>query len=126
MNIFGDNLRRIRTSKGLKMKQLAESLNVSHQTIEKWEKGISMPKGKNLQALTEILGITANDLIYEAASQTGIVDAGDKVIVDKAVWEAKEKEIEYLRKIASLVDENSQKTEKIEQLKNDYVDVDKP
>lgn len=111
MSVFGSNLRKIRKSKNLTLKQLAEMVGVKFQSVEKWEKGASMPTGKTLELLTAALNITTNDLMYESSDGTGIVEAGEKVIVDKAVWDAKEKELEYLRTIYQLTkaNENQQK-----------------
>lgn len=61
-NIFGKNLRRIRESKNLTLKQLAEKLNITFQSVEKWEKGATMPNGKRLIELVEVLNISQNDL----------------------------------------------------------------
>lgn len=121
MNVFGNNLRRIRKEKDLTLKQLAEKLGIKHQSVEKWEKGLTSPKGKTLSALLEVLNVTANDLLYEkpTPSESGIVEAGDKVIVDKNVWEARERELQLYRRNAELQNE-------VEHLKNAEMVVDKP
>lgn len=38
-----ENLKSIRKSKGITQEELAARLNVSRQTISKWEKGLSVP-----------------------------------------------------------------------------------
>ena len=121
MNVFGNNLRRIRKEKGLTLKQLAEKLGIKHQSVEKWEKGLTSPKGKTLNMLLEVLNVTANDLLYEkpTPSELGVIDAGDKIIVDKNVWEARERELQLYRRNAELQNE-------IEHLKNAEMVVDKP
>ena len=113
MNVFGNNLRRIRKQKELTMKQLAEAVGVKHQSVEKWETGKTMPKGKTLEALLEFLNISANELMYEQspANSSGIVEAGDKIIVDKELWFAKERELQLYR-------ENAELQRKVESLKN--------
>ena len=38
---FGDNLRQIRKSKKMSQEQLAEKVNVTRQSVSKWENGES-------------------------------------------------------------------------------------
>ena len=39
--MLNENIKAIRTSKGLSQEELAAKLNVVRQTISKWEKGVS-------------------------------------------------------------------------------------
>lgn len=41
---FGDNLRNLRKSKKLSQENLAEKVNVSRQSVSKWETGILLYK----------------------------------------------------------------------------------
>ncbi len=41
---FGDNLREIRKQKNISQERLAELLNVSRQSISKWEQDICYPE----------------------------------------------------------------------------------
>ena len=41
---FGENLRKLRKLKKLSQEQLAEKMNVSRQSVSKWETGLSFPK----------------------------------------------------------------------------------
>lgn len=41
---FGDNLRNLRRSKTLSQEELAECVNVSRQSVSKWETGILLYK----------------------------------------------------------------------------------
>jgi transcriptional regulator with XRE-family HTH domain len=69
-NTFGHNLRKIRTDRNLTLSQLAEKLGVKHQSVEKWEKGITMPNGKRLIELVTILEISQNDLYQEYSEKS--------------------------------------------------------
>lgn len=118
MSAFGENVRKYRKQKDLTLKQLADILGIKFQSVEKWEKGETMPKGPTLSRLAEALGITPNDLYYSPNESAGIVEAGDKVIVDRALWEAKERELEYLRTIFTLTKQSPNQQQSIENLKN--------
>lgn len=41
---FSENLRELRKAKDIKQEVLAENLNVSRQTVSKWENGVSQTK----------------------------------------------------------------------------------
>ena len=49
--IFAQRLKQIRAEHGLTQKQLANSLNIIHQNVSNWEKGVSFP---NLVTFTEV------------------------------------------------------------------------
>ncbi len=60
---FSENLRRLRKSKDIKQEALAEAMNVSRQTVSKWENGTAMPDFKKLNALAEYFGVTIDELL---------------------------------------------------------------
>ena len=50
-------LKDIRTEQGFSQETLAELVNVSRQTISKWENGAARPSADNLAALSEAFGL---------------------------------------------------------------------
>lgn len=52
-----------RKAKGLKQKELAEKLGVSDKTVSRWENGNYMPDLSILKPLSEVLGISLNELL---------------------------------------------------------------
>ena len=44
-------------------KDLAEQLHVSDRTVSKWERGAGVPDASLMIALSDILGITVNELL---------------------------------------------------------------
>lgn len=60
---FSENLRELRKAKDIKQEVLAENLNVSRQTVSKWENGTAMPDLKKLTALAEYFGVTMDELL---------------------------------------------------------------
>ena len=61
--MLGENLKRVRESRGVTQEELAEQVHVVRQTVSKWEKGTSDPSTHNLIALAELYGVDAATLI---------------------------------------------------------------
>jgi len=61
--LFGESMRRLRREKGLTQEQLAARLNVSFQTISKWERGESCPDITMLPVLAGFFGVTTDELL---------------------------------------------------------------
>ncbi len=57
-----DTLSRLRRAAGLSQEQLAEQLDVTRQTISKWEGGHSTPDLEKLKALARIFGVSLDEL----------------------------------------------------------------
>lgn len=98
---FSENLRELRKAKDIKQEVLAENLNVSRQTVSKWENGTAMPDLKKLTALAEYFGVTMDELL-------GLTSPGSEGenISDYAK--------EYINELISL--ENEANTRKINEL----------
>lgn len=58
-------LRDVRTEQGFSQEALAELVNVSRQTISKWENGAAYPSGENLTALSRVFGLPVEALIND-------------------------------------------------------------
>lgn len=67
--IVSKNLIELRKGRGLTQGELAELLNYSDKTISKWENGDSLPDISVLYSLTELYGITLDDLVHENAAE---------------------------------------------------------
>jgi len=61
--LFGATIRRLRREKGLTQEQLAARLNVSFQTISKWERDESYPDLSMLPVLAGFFGVRTDDLL---------------------------------------------------------------
>ena len=60
---IGSFISAMRKNQGLTQEQLGEKLGVTNKTISRWETGKYMPDIDKLQALSEILGISINELL---------------------------------------------------------------
>lgn len=63
--ILADKLNKLRTSSGLSQEQLAEKMNVSRQSISKWESGASIPTMDKIVELSNIYGISTDFLLKD-------------------------------------------------------------
>ena len=55
---FSDKLAKLRKQKNLTQEQLADILNVSRQSVSKWESGVSYPETEKLPVCAIELPIT--------------------------------------------------------------------
>lgn len=60
---FGDNLKKLRESKGISMAELAECANISTPQIAKYESGATVPNAVNAVALASRLETTVEKLV---------------------------------------------------------------
>lgn len=59
---LGKNIYNLRIKNGFSQEQLAAKLNVSRQTIYKWESNIAVPRADNIMLLVQVFKISYNDL----------------------------------------------------------------
>ena len=71
---FGDNLRKIRKSKKMSQEQLAEKMNVTRQSVSKWENGESYPEMNNIFELCKVFNCKLNELVYPDMSDISSLD----------------------------------------------------
>ncbi len=58
-------LRALRVANGLTQVELAKLLGTSQTTISSWEKGESVPNGKNIKKIADFYSVEA-DVIFDA------------------------------------------------------------
>ncbi len=64
--MIGTNIATLRKKYGMTQEAIAEKLNVSRQTIAKWERGDSEPDMESCVKLAELFEVTLDDLVnYE-------------------------------------------------------------
>ena len=64
---FNNKLYELRKQKGFSQEELANRLNVSRQTISKWEVGESSPDMEKLVAISELFDISLDELVLDKA-----------------------------------------------------------
>ena len=63
MTNFGERIYKLRNGKNLSQGDLADKLNVSRQTVSKWENGMCMPETEKLVQLSEIFKVSIDFIL---------------------------------------------------------------
>lgn len=83
---FGDKLIKLRKEKGLSQEELAEKLNVSRQSVSKWESNNTYPETDKIVQICNIFDCSMDDLINDKILDITKREAQDKkkyqIIVD--------------------------------------------
>lgn len=74
MSLFGENLQYYRRRDNLTQEQLAEQLDVSRQTISKWEAGTSYAEMEKLLQLCDMFSCSLDTLLRKDASVVEVTD----------------------------------------------------
>ena len=99
---FGDNLKLIRKSKNMSQEQLAEKVNVSRQSVSKWENGEAYPEMNNILELCKIFNCKINDLVHTDMSDISSLD--EEIIMNVVKFnEKKQSQVKSLSNVISLV-----------------------
>ena len=61
--IFASNLIRLRQGSGMTQLMLAEKINYSDKSVSKWERGEAIPDAYVLKSLSELFGVSVDDLL---------------------------------------------------------------
>ena len=92
---LGENIVRLRTQKNWSQGDLADALDISRQSVSKWETDASIPELDKLLKLSELFGVTLDELVRgedapkaetaaPAAGSTRLFHAADFVRAGKA------------------------------------------
>lgn len=105
---FHNRLYNLRKQKGLSQEELANRLNVSRQTISKWEIGDSTPDMEKLAAISELFEVSLDELVLgkeQKPSGTGASNIGEirEVLEEKVLTPDNKKKVGKGLKIAGIV-----------------------
>lgn len=64
-----DNIKKLRISKAMKQKELADALGVTRTTVSNWETGSVIPNGKALSALADFFGVTTDYICFRRSTK---------------------------------------------------------
>ncbi len=60
---IGDNIRKNREKSGMSVRELADEMDVSFQTVYRWESGERLPETVNMVRIAKILNVTVDELL---------------------------------------------------------------
>ena len=60
---IGERIYRLRSENNMSQGELAEKLDVSRQAVSKWENNISIPELDKIAAISELFGVTTDEII---------------------------------------------------------------
>ena len=78
-----------RKDKGFSQKELADSLNISYQSVSKWEAGYSLPTVEMLYEMANILNVTVDLLLNDSAWENRWIRYTDTGLDTKKLYELK-------------------------------------
>lgn len=70
--MFYENLIQLRKMNHMSQEELAEKVNVSRQTLSKWETSESLPDIEKSQLLAEVFGVSLDDLVNFESPVNGL------------------------------------------------------
>ena len=68
---IGENIYKLRTERGLSQGALADVLEVSRQSVSKWENDTSVPELDKLIKMSKLFGVTIDELVYGESLSKG-------------------------------------------------------
>lgn len=82
---LGENIARLRAEKNLSQGALAEALNVSRQSVSKWETDGSVPELERLMQMSELFGVSLDELVKGEAAESAEPPAPEPLPVQTVV-----------------------------------------
>ncbi len=82
---FGERFGRLRKQKGLTQEELAQKIGLSGQAVSKWENDASMPDVSLLVELSEILGVSLDELLGKEQNLPKVVPLEERKNVNDMV-----------------------------------------
>lgn len=70
--MFKDNLISLRKLNNLSQEELAEKLNISRQTLSKYETGESLPDIEKCKIIADLFGVSLDDLVNYESENPGL------------------------------------------------------
>lgn len=61
---YGKQIRHFRELKGLSQTDIARHFGITYQAVQQWESDDTVPRGKRLKELADLLGCSVNDLMF--------------------------------------------------------------
>ena len=86
---IGAFLKQLRNGKGITQEQLAEKLNVSRQTVSKWETDETLPDIRQSKRLAALYGLSLDELVEfdrDVKEIQGAIERTSEEVTNKIDW----------------------------------------
>ena len=93
---MGKEIRRLREDRGITQEALADALNVTAQSVSKWERGTSMPDIQMLPQIAVYFGVSIDQLFAMAPSQQ-MERMENRIYSQGLISEAEERQLTQIR-----------------------------
>ncbi|MBP7186394.1 MAG: helix-turn-helix transcriptional regulator [Ruminococcus sp.] len=109
---FNNKLYELRKQKGFSQEELANRLNVSRQTVSKWEVGDSTPDMEKLIAISDLFGISLDELVLDKSptpppvvqsAKSEVYSEIKSDIKEKVLTDSNRKKVRKWLKIAGII-----------------------
>ena len=77
---LGDRIYKLRTQKNMSQGELADALEVSRQSVSKWETNASVPELDKLVKLSELFGVSLDELVLDSKQPKCSSEPEQKII----------------------------------------------
>lgn len=88
---FGQKIKKLRIDAGLTQKELAEKMNVSFQTVSKWESDQNEPDITNIKELSKIFNCSFEYLFSDDTEPKPVINNQEEVVVAPIITPTKQK-----------------------------------
>lgn len=89
--IFADKLILLRKKAGWSQEELADQMNVTRQSVSKWEGAQSVPDLEKMLRLSELFGVSTDYLLKDEIEEAEHIDSSDNTPTLRRVWASYEK-----------------------------------
>lgn len=80
---IGDNIKRLRESRGLKQPDLAQICGVTTQAISTWETGIRAPRMGAVEKMAAYFGVKKSDILDEEPDNAAVFNIFNRLSPEK-------------------------------------------
>lgn len=104
---FNNRLYQLRKQKGFSQEELANRLNVSRQTVSKWEVGDSTPDMEKLIAMSDLFDVSLDKLVMgkddEPATPSSTMSEFTQMLNEKVLTKDNKKKAKSVLKIVLII-----------------------
>ena len=103
MNTIGERIYDIRKKRNMSQGELADKLDVSRQTVSKWENNMCLPEVEKLLQLSEALGVTTDYILKGIAEKESTAEKETVYVYIKEPCDEKEEKKRKSRRNSGIV-----------------------